>query len=203
LLDLLAGQFVSTDFDLRELFRTVALSRAYRLSSGAPTADPNRPEWFAQMNVKTLTAEQVYDCIAVATLLENSPAADPYAFNVARYGNASRDQFLQQFRTPAGRSTEYLGGIPQALTLMNGGLIDNATGLSNSGLLKSLDAPFFTNRQRVEVLYLAALSRYPRSSEWELLNEYITDQTPPSELRENLSDILWALLNSAEFTMNH
>ena len=179
------------------------LSRAYRLSSGAATADPERTECFAQMNVKTLTAEQVYDCITVATLLDTPATGDPYAFNVNRFNNSNRDQFLQQFRTPAGRSTEYLGGIPQALTMMNGSLIGDATGLSTSGVLKSLDAPFFTNRQRIEVLYLAALSRYPRPSEWQLLNGYIDDNTSGTLLRENLSDILWALLNSAEFTMNH
>ncbi len=203
LLDLLAGHFASSGFDLRELFRTIALSRAYRLSSGAATADTNRTECFAQMNVKTLTAEQVYDCITVATMLDMPTSGDPYAFNVNRYNNTNRDQFLQQFRTPAGRSTEYLGGIPQALTMMNGGLIGDATGLSTSGMLKSLDAPFFTNRQRIEVLYLAALSRYPRPSEWQLLSGYIGDKTSGALLRENLSDILWALLNSAEFTMNH
>jgi hypothetical protein len=203
LLDLLAGHFAGSGFDLRELFRTIALSRAYRLSSGAATPDPNRTEWFAQMNVKTLSAEQVYDCMTVATMLDTPTAGDPLAFNVNRYGNADRDTFLKQFRTPSGRTTEYLGGIPQALTLMNGSLIDNATGLSKSGLLKSLEAPFFTNRQRIEVLYLAALSRYPRPSEWQLLNGYIDDKASGAELRENLSDILWALLNSAEFAMNH
>lgn len=203
LLELLAGRFAGTKFDLRDLFRTIALSRAYRLSSGASTADPNRTEWFAQMNVKTFSAEQVYDCMAVATMLDTSSTADPFSFNLARAGNSERDQFLQQFRTPSGRSTEYLGGIPQALTLMNGTLIDNATGLAKSGLLKSLKAPFFTNKQRVEVVYLAVLSRHPRPAEWEVLNSYISEKTPADELQENLSDILWALLNSAEFTMNH
>jgi hypothetical protein len=203
LLELLAGRFVGTKFDLRDLFRTVALSRAYRLSSGAKTADLNRTEWFAQMNVKTFSAEQVYDCMAVATILDAASTEDPSSFNLARAGNAPRDQFLQQFRTPSGRSTEYLGGIPQALTLMNGTLIDNATGLAKSGLLKSLKAPFFTNKQRVDVVYLAVLSRHPRPAEWELLNQYINEKTPAAEVQESLSDILWALLNSAEFTMNH
>jgi hypothetical protein len=203
LLEILAGRFVATKFDLRDLFRTVALSRAYRLSSGATKSDLNRSEWFAQMNVKTFSAEQVYDCMTVATMLESTSNADPFSLNLARAGNPERDQFLQQFRTPSGRSTEYQGGIPQALTLMNGALIDNATGKAKSGILKSLKAPFFTNKQRIEVVYLAVLSRYPRPGEWELLNQYINDKTPADEVQENLSDILWALLNSAEFTMNH
>ena len=139
----------------------------------------------------------------MATLLDSAVADDGMTLNVARIGNSSRAEFIQQFRTPVGRNTEYQGGIPQALTLMNGGLIEGATGLSSSGLLKSLEAPFFTNKDRIEVLYLATLSRKPRSSEWELLNEYISDGARGSELQEGLADILWALLNSAEFTLNH
>lgn len=200
LLEALASQLIEHKFNLRELFRTVTLSKAYRLSSAAPTVDENRQKWFAQMSVKSLTAEQVYDCISVATLLDGTASS---SFNVERFGNADREQFLQLFRTPAGRKTEYQAGIPQALTLMNGTLIDSATGLSSSGILKSLEAPFFTNPQRVEVLYLATLSRRPRPAEWEQLREIIPDNATGIPLKEGLADILWALLNSAEFTMNH
>ncbi len=200
LLEALASQLIEQQFNLRELFRTVALSKPYRLSSAAPTADERRHAWFAQMPVKSLTAEQVYDCISVATLLDSAGAE---SFNVNRFGNADREQFVQLFRTPSGRKTEYQAGIPQALTLMNGTLIDGATGLSSSGLLKSLEAPFFTNRQRVEVLYLATLSRHPRPDEWERLREIVSDTMSGMALQEGLADILWALLNSAEFTMNH
>jgi hypothetical protein len=203
LLDLLAGHFIGSEFNLRELFRTIALSQAYRLSSGAPDADERRPEWFAQMNVKMLTAEQVYDCITMATMLEPAAQGGMADFQMARFGNSDRAAFLQQFRTLAGRSTEYQGGIPQALTLMNGSLIAGATGLSSSGILNSLEAPFFTNRQRVEVLYLATLSRRPRPAEWELLESYVPAEATGPQLKEGLSDLLWGLLNSAEFIMNH
>lgn len=202
LLDLLAGNFIQSKFDLKELFRVVALSKAYRLSSGADDANQQRQDWFAQMNVKMLTAEQVYDCITVATMPSSTQTTDMTGL-VTRFGNVSRDEFLRNFRTPSGRSTEYQGGIPQALTLMNGTLIDTATGLGSSGLLKSLQAPFFTRDQRIEILYFATLSRQPKPSEKELLNQYITEEMSGNELREALSDVLWALLNSAEFTMNH
>lgn len=202
LLDLLAGNFIKSKFNLKELFRVVALSKAYRLSSGAEEADELRQDWFAQMNVKMLTAEQVYDCITVATMPGSTQTTDMTGL-VTRFGNVSRDEFLRDFRTPSGRSTEYQGGIPQALTLMNGTLIDSATGLASSGLLKSLQAPFFTRDQRIEIVYFATLSRQPKPSEKELLSQYITEDMSGNDLREALSDVLWALLNSAEFTMNH
>ncbi len=202
LLDLLAAQFIQSNFDLKELFRVVALSKAYRLSSGSGDISETRLDWFAQMNVRMLTAEQVYDCITVATMPGAAQTSDMMS-PISRFGNSPRQEFLREFRTPAGRSTEYQGGIPQALTLMNGSLIDSATGLSSSGLLRSLEAPFFTRDQRIEILYFATLSRRPKPSEKELLDQYITEDLSGRELREALSDVLWALLNSAEFTMNH
>lgn len=200
LLDLLAAQFIANHFSMRQAFRTMALTRAYQLSSGTATEDSMRQEWFAQMNIKMLTAEQIYDCISVASMLMG---ADSKEFSIARVGNPRRDDFLQQFKTLAGRPIEYQGGIPQALTLMNGTLINNATDLAGSGLLKSLEAPFFSDDQRIEVIYLATLSRQPTSREWTLLRSYTNDRDPHTTIQEPLADILWALLNSAEFTMNH
>ena len=197
LLELVAGHLVENGFNLRALFRGLALSDAYRLSSGATAVDSDRRDWFAQMSVKMLTAEQVYDCITVASMLGT---AVEDGFNIARVGNASRDQFIALFKTPAGQSNRYHGGIPQALTLMNGGLIQSATGLSTSGLLKTLDAPFLSDDQRVEVLYQATLSRKPSEAEWATLRAYIADLDSP---KEAYADVLWTLLNSAEFTMNH
>lgn len=202
LLDLLAGHFIAQDFDLDDLFRTIALSKAYRLSSGAATADERRSRCFAQMNVKMLSAEQMYDCITVATLL-GSDSTDGTGVDLIRFGNSGREAFLRQFRTPAGVVTDYQGGIPQALTLMNGTLVQNATGVSSSGILKSLEAPFFTNEQRVEILYLATLSRRPNAAEWQRLRPFLPDGASAADVQETLADVLWALLNSAEFAMNH
>jgi hypothetical protein len=202
IIDLLAGHLIASDFQLSEIVRAIVHTRAYRLSSGAETADPERLEWFAQMQVKMLTAEQIYDSITVASYLDtrNAQAGD---FSVVRFRNPARQEFLQQFSTPSGSMTDYQAGIPQALTLMNGTLIASATGLSSSGILKSLEAPFFSNRDRIEVLYLATLSRPPRDSEWEVLEQYLPLNARGQELQEGLADLLWVLLNSAEFTMNH
>ena len=218
LLDTLASQLIDSGFDLRAVTRTVALSQAYQLSSAAPdmTGDMTgedaadeaenialrRLKHFGQMELKTLTAGQLYDCITVATLLDQSGGTNT-SFQLNRFGNSSREAFVQQFASPAGNRVEYMSGIPQALTLMNGGLIDSATEVSSSGLLKSLDAPFFTNDQRIEVLFLATLSRSPSPSEWTMLRDAVAKDASSADRREVLADVLWALLNSAEFSLNH
>ena len=207
LLDALASQLIDSGFDLRSVTQTIALSQAYQLSSAAPPNDSpsterSRLDHFAQMELKTLTAPQLYDCISVATLLEQSDDSG-MDLRLARFGNSRRRLFLQQFASPVHNRVEYNAGIPQALTLMNGGLIESVTGVSTSGLLKSLDAPFFTNDQRIEVLFLATLSRRPTESESELLASAVPADAKAGQRDEALADILWALLNSAEFSLNH
>ncbi|WP_040768740.1 DUF1549 and DUF1553 domain-containing protein, partial [Novipirellula maiorica] len=209
LLDTLASQFIDDGFDLQSLIRSIVLSNAYRLSSSSQAtgntdedATEKRLKLFAQMNVKTLTAEQLYDCISVATMLgqDNAPAAQ---YSLARFGNTQREMFLQQFATPTANRAEYLAGIPQALMLMNGTLISGATSEQTSGLIRSLEAPFFTDSQRIDVLFMATLSRPATEKERELLSEFIPDDASPSERSAGLADVLWALINSAEFTLNH
>ncbi|MCA9137013.1 MAG: DUF1553 domain-containing protein [Planctomycetales bacterium] len=208
LLDTLASQFIDSGFDLKQLVRSIAKSKAYQLSSSSdrpndtPAETERRLKTFAQMNVKTLTAEQLYDCIAVATLLDqqNVAATD---YTLARFGNTQREQFLQQFAAPSTSRSEYLAGIPQALMLMNGSLIASATGESSSGLIRSLEAPFFTDKQRIDVLFMATLSRPANNDEMELVAEYIPPDATSEQRRTGLADLLWALVNSSEFTLNH
>ncbi len=202
-LDLLAGYFIASDFDLRALYRAIAKTNAYRLSSGGDIDSGELQRWFAQMHVKVLSAGQLYDSIAVATLLESGFVDDSNLLTVDRVGNPSRERFVRQFASPTMEATAYQGGIPLALTLMNGNLIKDATGIENSGLLNALRAPFFSSEQRVRALFLATVSREPTAAEWELCRSHMDEGSSASDETNRLADILWALLNSAEFTMNH
>ena len=51
----------------------------------------------------------------------------------------------------------------------------------------------------VEQVYLKLLSRYPTPEEKSIALKALSGDTP----REGVEDILWALLNSAEFVFNH
>jgi hypothetical protein len=202
LLDELATYFVRTGYDLNRLTETLAATRAYQLSSQSPSSGADRPELFARMAVKSLTAEQLYDCLLEATRRREIVAAAPQAaFN--RTVDTNRVAFLNRFRAPTQGPTEYEGGVPQALTLMNGPLMQQATDLPSSDLLAALDAPFFTNYQRIEVLYLSTLARLPDDAERRKFGAHVEQATGDTGRRRALGDILWALLNSAEFTLNH
>ena len=197
-LDELASYFVASGFDLRNLFRVIVNSQTYQRTSRSVDDDTEQATHFARMNIKTFTAEQLYDSISVATRVSPLESQDG---SLARFQNMNRRSFLSQFQAPAGQATDYQAGIPQALTLMNGVLIQSATHLESSGVLRSLQAPFFTDEQRLETLYLSTLSRLPDEDEREAMLEYVLADDEARNQR--FTDVLWALLNSAEFTLNH
>jgi hypothetical protein len=86
------------------------------------------------------------------------------------------------------------------LVMLNGLLIASATDVQKSDLLAALiDAPFFTDEQRIEILYLSTLSRPPDDEERTRLLKFVS--TGNSE--KALADVLWSLLNSSEFLLNH
>jgi len=51
-----------------------------------------------------------------------------------------------------------------------------------------------------EELYVATLSRKPTDAERKIVRELLADA--PTK-KEGWEDVLWALLNSAEFSFNH
>src|SRR5262245_50334488 len=53
--------------------------------------------------------------------------------------------------------------------------------------------------RQVEELYLAVLSRKPRAEEAERLVKFVEG----GDRKQRLRDVLWALLNSTEFVVNH
>jgi hypothetical protein len=154
------------------------------------------------MNMKYFTADQLFDCIAVATRNEAMVGSAPDGA-IERTENMSRQQFIEQFRAAPGDRTDYQAGVPQALTLMHGTVVHGATDLTSSGLLKPLNAPFFNDDQRLGTIFLATLSREPTDAEREKLVAYLQDTKDTNEKLGVLGDVLWALLNSAEFTFIH
>jgi hypothetical protein len=111
--------------------------------------------------------------------------------------------FLGKMQSPASSPTHFVTGVPQALTLLNGSEIAEATDLARSGLLASLEAPFFNNDECIEVLFLATLSRYPTDAERERVKQHLDATSSGNAPHKALTDILWALLNCAEFGLNH
>jgi hypothetical protein len=201
LLDQLARQFAAHRFDLKFLIRAITNSDTYQRTSRVTNPAQEDPRRFARMALRGLTPEQLYDSLAQATGYREPTGSD----QGRRGGLQRRSEFLTKFADPGGKSTEFRLSILQALSLMNGKLVANATDLEDSEFLVAvLDAPFMNMAgRRVETLYLATLSRPPRPDEAERLVKYVDECATERSSRKALADLLWALLNSGEFILNH
>ena len=202
LLGELSDYFVHSNYDIRRLYRVLATTEAYQLASEEASGQ-RPPELFAAMPLKVLTAEQLYTCVSLATCRPYDKILASVPSSGARRAMTNRAGFVNSFRAPSTGPTEYLAGIPQALKLLNGRLVDDATDLERSDILTALDVPFLTDRERVETLFLATLSRRPSPEIGQKFEAYVAKHSDPAARRRALGNILWALLNSAEFAVNH
>lgn len=192
ILDELAAKFAANGFDLRWLVEGICLSKAYQRASS-----PSVPSGSARRPVRTLSPEQVFSALDQALGLRKGRGLSP------RF--TPEGQILRaQLETARGTTpTDFKGGIPQALLLMNGALIAQATTLEDSMTLRAVvDAPFLKDTEKLDTLFLAAYSRLPREAERERFMKVIRAKPDdPEATRQAYANIFWALLNSPEFVL--
>ncbi len=189
LLDEVAGRFRDRGYDLKFLIRALMATRAYNLSSAVDPAESTPPPMFARMPVRGLSPGQFVDSLARATGLDAGEA---------------RARFLELFADRDAPATESQTSILQALTMMNGAFLAGATSPEAGDVLGAVaEAPYLDTAGRVEVLYLAALTRRPRPAELTLAVRYVERRPGEADRARALSDVFWALLNGPEFRVNH
>ena len=180
--------------------------------AGLPAVEPARRSGGGRAAVVRPHARQAAD--AGAAVRQFHCAAPPASTGGMAYGSTvgpasmldedpARMEFVRRMRPPPGSVTEYRAGTLQALMLMNGRTTAEATGHGSSSLLGALDAPFMTDEDQVESLFLATLARRPDAEEREACGQALTKCETPEERHRALSDLLWALVNSTEFAFNH
>jgi hypothetical protein len=194
LLQFLADYLVEQRFDLRTLYEMLAQTDAYARTSAIKEGPRPPVDSYAAMNVKTLSAEQFYDSVRQNVFMGGtSPASGS-----TPTGDLVRQQFLTRMRAAGADPTDYPHGVVQALGIMNGPEMLAATGEQQSGLIGSLEAPLFTDDDRIESLFLACLSRPPTQQEQEQFKNYLVDESSGESGKSKLSDLTWILLNTAE-----
>lgn len=199
LLNELATEFAAHDFDLKFLIRAIANSQTYQLSSRQTDASQSEVRLFARMAVKGLTPEQLFDSLAEATGFYQPFRTDnPFILDQ----DTPRAEFLRLFRNDSDSPTERETTILQALAMMNGTFIADATSLEESHTLAAtLEFPLMTAEQRLETLFLAALGRKPTTAELKRLTTVL--KSDDENKKTVYADIFWAMLNSSEFLFNH
>ncbi|MER3414632.1 MAG: hypothetical protein C4297_00250 [Gemmataceae bacterium] len=196
LLDRLARDFAASGYDLKRLVTWICNSLPYQLTSAAnkSNAKQDAEPFFARMLLKAMSPEQLVDSIFVATNAEKTKASETEYLKMRETWLRT---FTVNFGDDEGNEVTYNGTIIQALMLMNGRELNDAIkARPGSTVQRALTLP---PSRRVHYLFLAALSRPPEAAELAVANK-IVSKLPPDQACQ---DILWALLNSNEFILNH
>ena len=200
-LDLLAKEFVDSGYDPKRLVRVIAATRVYQLSSQQTDESQGEPVDFARASLRGLTPEQLFDSLAEAVGFYQ-PFSSENPFVIAT--DTPRAMFLDLFRDNAESALDKETTILQALAMMNGEFIQNATSLENSQTLRAIiEFPAMTDEQKLETLFLATLSRKPTDAEAKRFGQYLKNGGPANDTKAALGDVFWVLLNSSEFLLNH
>jgi len=192
LLDSLAQHISTTGgYDLKYLIKAICLSEPYQRTSKVGSNKGDK-KLFSHMTVKVMSPEQLYDSLGQVTGVQRAaPKGAKGQGKGPRVG--PRDQFVNFFLAGADTNSviDYEVGIPQALRLMNSSIANSAAAVRaiTGGSSKPEDA--------IERIYLTAFSRRPTAEEKKNLTDYV-DRVGASTA---YGDILWAVLNSSEFTL--
>ncbi len=210
-LDMLGRIFADDDFNVSHLIAGICKSSWYQAKSS--DKEPSNDQ-FAR-TLKVISPEQVFDSLEQSLLLSVS-RIDPAS---SRW-TGDRMQLVSRLSETVGATPEdYASGIPQALLLMNGKMTSDAIDMDRSRLLRAvIESPFFDDKDRIETLYLAVLTREPTADETKSMIAYLNSKSdsksgdsnstdpnskPPADSSRNnaYGEILWALLNSPEFVL--
>jgi len=211
LLEALAKSFVENNFNLKQLMREIANSRAYQLSARYEgTWNPSWERNYARKLVRRLRAEEIHDAVIVSSGLPGGyvlngfrePRVDfamQFPDVVGLPGDGNVQAFLNSFqrgnRYDDDRRSEIT--ILQALNLMNNAFVYNRTRNTNGSLVNRVMAQ--SNEQLADTLFVTVLSRFPTRSEREAALAALS-----SGARANkVEDLLWSLYNKVDFIFNY
>ena len=206
LLKALADDFVTHNFDLRRLMRTITTAQVYGLSS-QPNADNVRDtQNYSRAYRKRLSAEVLLDAVCDVTgETEAFAGMPPGTRAVQLWDHRLPSAFLDLFGRPQRKTVcqcERLTDttLGQVLHLMNAPLVNDKIS-SPKGRVAKLAAGNRSPDEIMAELYLAAFSRLQRDEERRLARAAF--EAKGATPRSAAEDVLWALLNSAEFVLNH
>jgi hypothetical protein len=208
LLDALAHDFVEHGYDIRRLERIILTSRVYQLSSRPNATNRGDKTHYSHALARPLLAEVVVDVLSCALGSPEDLGADPppgsKAIEIApnRVQAPHLARIFRVFGRPARTATcdcerPHQPAIGQTLFLMTDTAVLKRM---QTGRLGRLLASKLTNAQVVEELFLATLSRPPDDVERQAALDQVCQA--PSALA-GFTDVLWALINTREFILNH
>jgi len=213
LLKFLSQAFVESGYDVQRLMRWLTLSQAFQVSGVQDETSyaVDNPQaggipLFSRTYPRPMLPEQVYDSIRIAV---RSAADQPIDSSI---GSVRRREWVEQFVQSYGtdENDEHLafeGNIAQAMLMMNGEDLQAAIPRAANEITRSVKQGSEGIRFSLERIAMATLNRKPSDHEQEIFRNRLRSlnrtQAPDQAIRIATEDMLWAYLNSSEFTSVH
>ncbi len=206
LLDWLANDFVEYGFDLKRLMRTIVTSNIYQLSSTPNEHNVADITNYSRFLKRRIGAEVLLDAVSDLTGVPDSFQGLPDGSRaVQTWNHKLPSDFLDAFGRPDASQEcpcerDRKSSVVQALHLMNSSALQTKLGNGESwpSRLAKEDLPA---AELVKKVYLAAYSRLPEAGELSAAEQYFQGEGITSQVA--IEDLVWALVNSAEFVFNH
>lgn len=186
LLEWLTRDFQQSGYDVKRLVRTIVLSRAYQLDVKPAGKSAPLPETFARALEKPLSAEQLLHSLWIAV------GSAPEAARAAEMERAFAATF------PEVMPANYSPSLQQALLLTNAATLDELLKPAPGSMIAKI-AALPSPEARVREAFSAAYGRAPDAEELARCVAMLKTQSAQRGAR----NLLWALVTSAEFQVNH
>ncbi|MGB8166896.1 MAG: DUF1553 domain-containing protein [Chthoniobacteraceae bacterium] len=208
LLDAIAQEFVRQKFDLKTLMRTILRSHLYQLSAAPNEFNRADTRNFSRSYRRRLPAEVLADALADVTGVPDTFAGMPPGSRAMQAWTYKIDsQTMDAFGRPNSSSDcpcerDTRPSIVQSLHLMNSRLLQEKLASKDAGArTRRLAESQSTPGEIVTELYLACYTRPPSGEELKIATSAFAAEGVTR--RAATEDVLWSLLNSAEFVFNH
>jgi Protein of unknown function (DUF1549)/Protein of unknown function (DUF1553) len=197
------------------LIRWICNSQAYGLSSRANKWNDRSEDesLFARMLLKPMTPEQLFASVTVANNYKWHKYTEEKKSKKLEGGAAWYAKLTTNFGNDEGEEGTYTGSVVQALMMMNGQDINQMIADKDDGTAEWV----YKNRGKILVpaiqeMFLHVLNRPATDKEVkDMMRPDMISFRPGSKTQPNTpefwkayyQDVMWALLNSNEFILNH
>ena len=194
--------FVGSGFDTKALVRIIVNSKAYQ--RGLPSSEKLARVAYAAARPNRLSGDQLFRSLVTSIELPNvkpKPTAPTKGVRFPPPPKSTRDLVADAFNfDPALRPDEVPRTMQQAMLLMNNAQLQaqiDARPESKTVLSRLLVKYPDNDDAVIDSLYRATLARKPHAEEVSLAHEHLASVGDRSQ---GFEDLLWALLNSTEFS---
>jgi hypothetical protein len=214
LLDEMCREFVGHGYDLKWLHRTILESRTYQQSSQASAANQTDRANYAYFYYRRLPAEVLLDALNQATGTADDMEMKfyhwPATWKAVEIPYPPRNAFvtfmLEQFGRPERNSAVQCdceraadASVLQVLSFANHPRVRQKIA-DDKGRVARLLPQEADEGRRVEEVFLAVLCRPPSEAERAACLQYVRAS---SSATEGLRGVMWSLLNTREFLLQH